>query len=796
MSVQMIRNYFIIAWRNLLKNKISSFINISGLAVGIAVVMLIGLWIWDELSFDKYHQNYNRIAQVMQSQTFNGIINTDKGNDIPVAAELRKSFGSDFKYVALSSWSMNSLIAFGEKKINTQGNYMEAEAPDMLTLKMIAGSRAGLKNPSSVLLSQSLAKKLFGNEDPLGKIVKINVDANAKVTGVYEDFPLNSSFNVVGFIAPFNDLTSWVSGNETNWYNNSFQVFVQLAENADMAKVSAKIKDIKLNKIDAASAKREHPQMVLQPMSRWHLYSEFKNGISVGGNIKYVWMFAIIGMFVLLLACINFMNLSTARSEKRAKEVGIRKAIGSMRSQLIGQFFSESLLVAIIAFITSIVLVALILPFFNIVSGKQIAMPLYNIYFWLAGIGFSIITGLIAGIYPALYLSSFNPVKVLKGTFKAGRFASVPRKVLVVVQFTVSIILIISTITVFRQVQFAKSRPAGYNSRGLIYVVMQTYNYHNNLNSIRNELLEQGAITDMSESSTPVTENDHFDNGFDWAGRDPQASTKFNTVGITTEFGKTVGWKFVEGRDFSKEFATDSNAVVINERAVKYIGFKKPVGEMIKWGGKPYRIIGVIKDMVMESPYSLAKQTVFKLDTTIGGILNIKLGPNMSTAASLTKVAAICKKYSPEEGFDYKFADEEYAQKFADEERIGKLAGFFAVLAIFISCLGLFGMASFVAEQRTKEIGVRKILGASVFSLWQLMNKEFVILVSISLLIAIPAAYYFMHNWLQNYEYRAVLSWWIFAAAGIGALLITILTVSFQAIKAAMANPVKSLRTE
>jgi ABC-type antimicrobial peptide transport system permease subunit len=467
-----------------------------------------------------------------------------------------------------------------------------------------------------------------------------------------------------------------------------------------------------------------------------------------------------------------------------------------MRTQLISQFFSESLLVAMLAFGCSIVLVVLILPFFNQVSGKQITMPLYNIYFWLAGISFSIVTGLIAGTYPALYLSSFNPVKVLKGTFKAGRFAAMPRKVLVVVQFTVSIILIISTITVFRQVQFAKNRPAGYNSQGLIYVVMQTYNYHNNLNNIRNELMQAGAITDMAESNTPVTENDHYDNSFDWVGRDPQAATKFNSVAITTEFGKTVGWQFVDGRDFSKQFATDSNAVVMNETAVKYIGFKKTLGEMIKCGGKPYRIIGVIKDMVMESPYSLAKQTVFKLDSTIGGILNIKLSSNMSTSAALAKIAAVCKKYSPDEGFDYHFADEDYAQKFADEVRIGKLASFFAILAIFISCLGLFGMALFVAEQRTKEIGVRKVMGASVTDLWGLLSKEFVLLVFISLLIASPLAYYFMHNWLQNYEYRTGLSWWIFAVAAVGALLITLCTVSFQAIKAAVANPVKSLRAE
>jgi putative ABC transport system permease protein len=531
-------------------------------------------------------------------------------------------------------------------------------------------------------------------------------------------------------------------------------------------------------------------------MSRWHLYSKFENGVSVGGAIQYVWMFAIIGAFVLLLACINFMNLSTARSEKRAKEVGIRKAIGSMRSQLISQFFSESLMVTGFAFIFSIGLVLLILPFFNSVAGRHIALPWGNVYFWLAGVGFSLVTGIIAGTYPALYLSSFQPVKVLKGTFKAGRLASIPRKVLVVTQFTVSVILIICTVTVFRQVQFAKSRPAGYTKEGLITVIMQTYNFHNNMSNLRNDLLAQGAIEDMSESNTPVTENDHFSNGFSWQGKDPLATTKFNTVGADVNFGKTVGWQFVAGRNFSNKFATDSSGIVLNEAAAKYLGFKNPLGETIKWDGRSYHVIGIVKDMVMESPYEVAKQTIFYIDTSIGGIMNIKLSPNMPTAQSLAKVAAVCKKYSPEETFDYKFVDEEYRQKFADEERVGKLAGFFATLAIFISCLGLFGMASFVAEQRTREIGVRKVFGASVLNLWGMLNKDFVVLVTIAMLIATPIAYYFMSNWLQHYQVRAELSWWIFVATGAGAMLITLLTVSYQSIKAALMNPVKAIRTE
>ena len=791
----MFKNYFKTAWRNLVKGKMHSFINIVGLSIGMAVTILIGLWIWSELSFDKNFDNYNRITQVMQTETLNGNVSTSKGNVMPLATVLRNNYKSDFKYVVLSSWSMNSLVAVGDKKINTQGNYMETDAPDMLSLNMIAGTRKSFQSSSSILISQTIAKALFGSENPLGKIIKIDGDLNEKVVGVYKDFPRNCSFKDVSFIAPFLDLKSWVDGNENNWTNGSFQVFAQLSDNADLKTVSAKIKNIKKDKVDAQTAKLENPEMLLHPMSKWHLYSEFKNGVNTGGAIKYIWMFAIIGMFVLLLGCINFMNLSTARSEKRAKEVGIRKAIGSLRSQLINQFFSESLLTAILAFFIALILVVLSLPFFNNVSGKQIILPWNNIYFWIIGIGFSIITGFIAGVYPALYLSSFRPVKVLKGTFKAGRNASIPRKVLVTLQFTVSVILIIATITVFRQIQFAKSRPLGYSNEGLITIIMRTYNYHNNLNNMRNDLLKQGAITDMAESNSPVTENDHFNNGFSWQGMDVQISAKFNTVNATQQYGNTVGLKFINGRDFSKQFGTDS-ASIINETAAKYIGFKNAVGETIRRYDNTYQIIGVVKDMVMESPYEPVKPTIYFLDSSIGGILNIRLNPNLTTASALAKVAAVCKKYSPEEPFDYQFADEEYAQKFADEERIGKLAGFFAALAILISCLGIFGMASFIAEQRKKEIGVRKVLGASVFNLWRLLSKEFIAFVIIAFCIAAPIAYYFMYEWLQNYQYRTELSWWIFGAAGFGALMITLLTVSYQAIKAAIANPVKSLRTE
>ncbi len=791
----MLKNYFKVALRSLLRNKAHSAINIAGLSVGMAVALVIGLWIWDELSFDTNFEHYKRIAQVMQTTTHNGKQNTGKGNEMPLAAALRTTYGSDFKYVVASSWSFNSLVAAGDRKVHVQGNYMEPDAPNMLSLKMLAGTRAGFTWHSSILISQSTAKQLFAGDNPLGKIVRIDGEVIETVAGVYADFPKNSSFNDVSFIAPFLDLTNWVNGNENNWSNASFQVFVQVTDHADMVAISAKIRDIKLTKIDAKTATLEKPQMLLFPMNRWHLYSEFKDGVSSGGAIQYVWIFALIGSFILLLACINFMNLSTARSEKRAREVGIRKAIGSLRVQLVGQFFSESLLTAVIAFVAAMALVTLILPFFNDVAGKETSLPYGNGYFWLIGIGFSVFTGLVAGLYPALYLSAFKPVKVLKGTCKAGRFAATPRKVLVILQFTVSVILIIGTIVVFRQVQYAKSRPIGYSRRGLITIIMSTYNYHNNLAAMRHELQQNGTVADLAESNTPVTENDHY-GGFSWQGSDPQVSAKFNTVAGSAELGHTVGYQFISGRDFSKTMGTDSTAVVINEAAARYTGFKDPVGQTIRQNSKAFTIIGVIKDMVMESPYEPVKPTAYFLDSSIGGILNIRLNPDRTIADGLAHLAAVCKKYSPEEPFSYVFADEEYARKFVDEERVGKLANAFTVLAVFISCLGLFGMASFMAEQRVKEIGVRKVLGASVFHLWQLLSKDFVVLVIIALSIATPLAWLLMHRWLENYQYRADLSWWIFAAAGLGAFLITLLTVSYQSIKAALMNPTKSLRSD
>ncbi len=794
----MIRNYLKVAIRNFSRNKVFSFINISGLSIGMAVTLLIGLWIWDEISYNKQFENYDRIAQVMQTQSFNGELGTQHSLPFPIGEQLKKEFGSDFKFVAMSSWNNDHIISAGEKKVIIDGSYMEPAATNMLSLHMLSGTRSGLNDMHGILISKQTAHTLFGETDPLGKLIKIDNDQQVKVTGVYDDLPDNSAFGNMRFIASWKlYLTNlqWAFKESDPWRANMFQAFVQVTDQADMQKVSDKIRDIKIKMVRPDDALHK-PVVFLHPMSQWHLFDEFKNGVNVGGRITYVWLFGIIGCFVLLLACINFMNLSTARSEKRAREVGIRKAIGSRRSQLVAQFFGESMFYVVIAFVLSLLLAGVSLEFFNQVADKKMTMPWNQPLFWMSGILFSLITGAVAGSYPAFYLSSFDAAKTLKGAFRVGRLASVPRKAMVVIQFTVSVILIIATITVFRQIQFAKNRPVGYSRNGLIMSYMATDDIHKHFEAVKEDLNQSGAIAGIAESSSTPTFVDEVDDGFEWRGKDPTLQASAGVIYVSGDFGKTVGWQIKEGRDFSNNFPSDSAAFVINESFAKFMGVKHPVGETIRWNNKSYLIVGIVKDMMMESPYQPVFRTIFQRSFNAEHFINIRVNPRLNIHEALTKIEPVFKNYNPAQPFEYKFIDEEFAKKFGDEERIGKLAASFAILAISISCLGLFGMASFMAEQRTREIGVRKVLGASVFNLWRLLSREFLVLVLISLFIAIPLSWFYLQGWLQQFNYRKEMSWWIFASAGAGALAITLITVSYQAIKAAVANPVKSLRSE
>ncbi len=804
----MISNYLKIAWRNLVKNRASSIINIGGLAVGMTAVLLIGLWIWDELSFNKYHKDYDRIAQVRTRFTDlrRNEVGINSSVQFPLYTQLKTTYRDNFKYVVVASWDLDDILSTGDKKLSRTGLFMDAEAPDMLMLKMIYGSRQGLNDPHSILLSQSTAQALFGDVNPVNQVMKLNNEFNVKVTGVYEDLPLNTQFKDLKFISTtglwFLE-NPWIMKRAySDWQNHFLKIYVEIAIGRTFEQVTANIRNAELKNLGTlAGEAKQNPQNFLLPMSDWHLHN-YKRNLPDKGPLQMLWLISIIGAFVLLLACINFMNLSTARSEKRAREIGVRKAIGSLRRQLIAQFYSESFLIVVVAFVLAIILATVCLPPFNTLAAKQLQMPFNNVFFWLFGIGFILITTVVSGSYPALYLSSFKPVNVLKGTFKAGRFASVPRKVLVVMQFAISVALIISTVIVYKQVQMAKDRPVGYTRDGLIMVEKKSADFEVNYDLLRGELKKTGAVKEMSESLGKLTEIASGNGGFTWRGKDPNLNDQFGTLPVTFDYGKTIGWQFVQGRDFSRAFITDSTGMVINESAARYMGLKNPVGEAISWKFqdqpvKYYHILGVVKDMVMESPYEPTTPTLFMIKGHTGtSQIDIKINPRMSAGEALPKIAAVFRKLIPSAPFEYKFVDDEYAAKFAAEQSIGSIAAVFASLAIFISCLGLFGLASFVAEQRIKEIGVRKVLGATVFSLWRLMSKDFVGLVIIASLIAMPVAYYFMHSWLQHYTYRTDLSWWVFAGTLAGAIAITLATVSYQSIKAALMNPVRSLKAE
>jgi len=795
----MIKNNFKIAWRNLVSNRTFSLLNISGLAVGMAVAILIGLWLWDELSYDKSFQNRDRIAHVMHTTENNGTVQTYPWTNYPLAAVLRNEYSDRFRYVVLASGMWEHTLEQSGKRFGYRGMFMEEDAGKMFSLEMLAGVQTGLSDPNSIMLSETAARTMFGSEAAIGKVIRIDRSSDLKVTGVYKDIPANSTLKDLQFIAPwkfyFNN-TPWVKEAPDPWRPNAFTTFVQLQPEVDLEKASLAIRDVRLKHVNEKLA-RLKPKLHLHAMSRWHLYDEFKNGVNTGGRIQYVWLFLTIGIFVLVLACINFMNLSTARSETRAKEVGIRKTIGSVRYQLINQFLSESLLYVFLAFLFSLLLVQMALPLFNEVAGKEMHLQWRQPLFWVVCVAFCVLTGFVAGIYPAFYLSSFRPIKVLKGSFKLGKFAALPRKVLVVMQFTVSIVLIIGTVVVFRQIQFAKNRPVGYDREGVIMFSLPGDAMHVHYEAIRQQLKQSNVIMEMTESSAPATEVSSTSTGFEWEGKDPSVGVEFPQTSVSYNYGKTIGWEFIEGRDFSPDFRTDSLGLIINESAARLIANGgKAEGKTITWDGEPFRVIGVVKDLILESPYAAVRPSVYRLNEDAGGLMIAKLNPSAKIADALTAIESVFKRYYPDYDFNPAFANEEYNRKFGNEERIGKLAGFFAALAIFISCLGLFGMASFVAQQRRKEIGIRKVLGASVVSLWQLLSREFIGLVLISLLLAVPIAWYYMNEWLRNYPYHPKLSAWIFVAAGLAAITISLITVSYQSIKAALHNPVKSLKAE
>lgn len=790
----MLKNYFKAAWRSLQKNKAYSTLNIFGLATGMGVALIIGLWVYYQYSYDTFLPDYKQVYQLRRNFYGNGDTLTYGGTSLKLANVIRSQVPEIQYVVETDGFGMHGLMV-ADKKLYIRGGQVADNFLKIFQYELLKGNaNSVLNNPYSIVLTQSTAKVLFGKEDPLNKIVRFDNKNDLKVTGVLKDIPSNSTLQF-SYLVPFSyweSTDSWVKLARTKGFGwTNFMTFVKLKPGIPYAQVAPKIRDLEKTETDNFMSMATN--IILDPVENWRLDGKFVQGKAVGGFIEYVHIFTTIGILVLLIASINFINLTTARSEKRAKEVGVRKAIGSGKKHLIFQFLTESLLLTCIAFIFSLLFVQLALPAFNSLTGAAIKIPFTNYIFWLVTFCCVLITGLIAGSRPAFYLSSFEPVKVLKGKIHTSKAASLPRKVLVVMQFSCSIALIICTCIIYQQVQYAKNRPSGYDKNRLMISDMNDDLGHN-YTAIKNELIEKGIAETVTTATASVTTSANHRDVDDWQGKRPGESVDMGWLRVSDDYFKTLGMSVKEGRDFNSP--SDTLNVIFNEAAVNLLRLQNPLNQTITWIDKRLRIVGIVKNALMASPFALADPTIFFYDPGPQNVIMYRLSSGIQTREAITKLTAIFSKYNPAYPYTYTFADDNYAAKFKLEELIGKLSGLFAALAIFISCLGLLGLAAYIAEQRTKEIGIRKVLGASVSQVWLLLSKDFIVLVLISCVIASPVAFYYMRDWLDQYAYRIVISPFVFVIAGIAAIGITIITISFQAIKAAIANPVKSLRTE
>ncbi len=789
----MLRNYLLVTFRNLFKNGFYSFINISGLSIGITCSILIILWVADETSFDKFLPKSDRLYQVWVNAHFDGKVNSWTSLPLP-SYEALKTADANIARACVTNWGGDHLLTVSDdKRMNKKGYYVGQEFLEMFEFPLIAGNAEQiLDDPTNIVITQSTGKALFGDEDPMGKMVRVDNGKELKVAGILKDIPSNSSFQF-DFLLPYafwRQESEWVRRNETNWGNYSFQVFVELNDPKNKDAVENAIRGMLGEHGEDEEMKHE---FFLYPMLRWRLYSNFDNGVEQGGISDYVQLFTVIAVFIIVIACINFMNLATARSERRAREVGIRKSVGSRRYELIFQFIGESVIISFIAFAIAVVAAQLLLPAYNTLVDKKLFIDYTSKEFWMFSVGLILITGVIAGSYPAFYLSGFQPVKVLKGKPTIGKGASLPRKILVTLQFGFSIVLIISMFVIYNQIQLVKGRDIGYSQENLITVPLNG-SYHDNLKPIKLELMASGAVEAVTRANSSITEI-NSNNFVSWPGKPDELKVIFSTIVMDYDWAKTMGVKMIEGRDFDENIKTDTIAICVNKAAVKIMGLKDPIGTELELWGKKRKLIGVYDDVLMGSPYEEVKPMFGVLDDWWGSI-TIRLKKGQDLQASIKTIESIFKKYGPAYPFEYSFVDVEFQKKFTQINLTSKLASLFAILAVVITGLGLFGLASFTAEQRTKEIGIRKVLGASVPSIVNLVSKDFSIIVIIAFLIFAPLSWWFMNNYLERYTIRTSIAWWIFPLTGAIALIFALVIVSTQALRAARSNPVNSLRNE
>ncbi|MBC7919788.1 MAG: ABC transporter permease [Ferruginibacter sp.] len=789
----MLRNYLTVALRNLLRHRVFSLINILGLALGLACSLLILLWVRDERSVDAFHAHAPQLFSVYERQYYDGKVEAGHFTPGVLAEELKKVI-PEIRYASGFAWENKATFAVGNKINKESGNHAGADYFRMFSYPLLRGTpETALANPTSIAISRKMAVNYFGSpEAAMGKTLRYEDRKDLMVTAVYENLPPTAS-------SKFDYLINWQLFLEDNawakqWGNNGPHTLVMLRPDADPVRVATKIKRF-LDAYNKDQSKSFRIELGLQRFDAMYLNGVFKNGQPDGGRVAYVRLFGLVAVFILLIACINFMNLATARSVQRAKEVGIRKVVGAVRALLVGQFLGEALLLTFFAVLVSLALIVLLLPGFNTLTGKQIALPFGTPAFWLSLLGLMIATGLVAGSYPALFLSSLNPIRVLKGTLRLGPGAGWFRRGLVIFQFVLSIALIIGTIVVSRQVEYAQTKNLGYDRANLVYLPLEgdlTGKYA----LFKQEVSRLPGIRLVSRISQTPTQIENNTGGVDWTGKDPNVSILFTQAAVGYDFVKTMNLKVLQGRDFSKAFATDSVSYLINEAAWQRIGYRDPINQPLTFWQKKGKIVGVVKDFHFNSFHEPIQPLILRLgETDDYGSALIRTEPGQ-TKEALASLEKLTKQLNPKFPFTYYFSDEEYQKLYQSEQVVGKLSNYFAFLAIFISCLGLLGLAAFTAEQRTKEIGVRKVLGASVGDIVALLSTDFLKLVLLANLIAWPLAWWATNRWLADFAYRTPIGWGVFALAGLAALLIALLTVSFQAIKAAVANPVKSLRTE
>jgi len=790
----MLINYLKTTIRAIRKSPIYGLLNIVGLALGVACAAMIFLWVEDEFSFDHQVAKRNEIYTVRMNIDYSGRIESFTAVPGPMSKAIRGTIPGVVNNTRVGF--ARELFGLNEKATNEFGFYVDTSYFSMMQLSFVKGSAAGFTDPHSLVLSATMAKKFFGDADPVGKTLRVSNQQDFTVIGVVKDAPENVSmrFNWLAPVENFFGKNGWLN----SWGTWGITTLVELSPSANANTVSQQLTAV-LRPNDKLYA---HADCLLWSMNDWHLHDNYTNGKPDGGQIRYVRLFSAIAWIILIIACINFMNLATARAGKRVKEIGVRKTLGALKRSVIGQFMLEALIMSLIAVLLSVLLVYLFLPGFNVLFDKQLHLDVFAPAHLYGLLGLGVFCGLVAGVYPAFYLSSFDPVAVLKGQrIGLSTGAGFIRKGLVVVQFTTSIILIVCTVIIYQQVQHIKDRDLGYNKQNLLYMDAQG-DLVEHFAAMRSELLKTGVVGNAALSNSPALQmwSTLSSSRLAWEGSNPDNKVKVHWESASPEYISTMGLQLKEGRDFYTDIQADSGNVIINESMAKLMGKAGRVGGILTYNGRySYHVVGIVKDYLFNNMYESTAPLMLSCDPERKGnysFLTIRLKGGRDLSASLAKVGAVIKANNPGYPFEYQFTDEQFDRLFHTETRIGELAGVFAALAIFISCLGLFGLAAYTAERRTKELGIRKVLGASVASLATLLSKEFLQLVAMSCLIAFPVAWWIMNGWLADYAYRTVIHWWVFGVAGIAALLIAMLTVSSQAVRAALSNPVKTLRSE